>query len=81
LLKNNSFGYRVDLIPNNKIVSSKDINKDLLDYIKRVTRGKAYYALDLIRYHMHVENSIKYVFGDVLVCEDIETAKKMAYDP
>lgn len=30
---------------------------------------------------MHVENSIKYIFGDVIICEDIETAKRLAFDP
>lgn len=33
LLKNNSFGYRVDLIPNNKVVGCKTISDDLKSYV------------------------------------------------
>lgn len=80
LMKNNSFGYNVSLIPNNK-VSYPEVSKEVLDYVKRVTRGKAQYALELIKYHPHVESSIKYIFGNVLVCEDQETAKRLAFDP
>jgi structural maintenance of chromosome 2 len=80
LLKNESFGYRVHLIPNNKIIS-KEVKKEVVDYVKNVTRGRARFALDLIKYHVHVENSMKYLFGNVLVCDDAETAKKLAFDP
>lgn len=30
---------------------------------------------------MHVENALKYVFGDVIICEDTETARRLAFDP
>jgi structural maintenance of chromosome 2 len=49
--------------------------------VKNVSRDKAKYALTLIRYHANVENSMKYVFGEALICEDSEIAKKLAFDP
>lgn len=46
-----------------------------------MTRGKARFGLELIKYHIHVENSMKHIFGNVIICEDSETAKKLAFDP
>ncbi|CDW78995.1 structural maintenance of chromosomes protein 2-1-like [Stylonychia lemnae] len=81
LMKNNAFSrYRVDLIPNNKI-KFKEVQKDVADYVKNVTKGKARFALELIKYNMTIENSVKYVFGDVIICEDSTIAKKLAFDP
>jgi len=80
LLKYNSFSYRVNLIPNNKI-ESKEVKKEVVDYVRNVTRGKAKFGLELIKFHIHVENTMKYIFSNVIVCEDQETAKKLAFDP
>lgn len=80
LLKHNSFKYRVNLIPNNKI-EQKEVKKEIVDYVRNVTRNKARFGLELIKFHIHVENSMKYIFGNVIVCEDSETAKKLAFDP
>ena len=80
LLKYNSFNYRVNLIPNNKI-ESKEVKKEVVDYVRNVTRGKAKFGLELIKFHIHVENTMKYIFSNVIVCEDQETAKKLAFDP
>lgn len=80
LLKNNAFKNRINLIPNNKI-ENKEPKKEIVDYVRNVTRGKAKFGLELIKYHMHVENTMKYLFGNVIVCEDSETAKKLAFDP
>ena len=30
---------------------------------------------------MHVENTMKHIFGNIIVCDDQETAKKLAFDP
>ncbi|TNV87762.1 hypothetical protein FGO68_gene16265 [Halteria grandinella] len=79
LIKNDSFGHRVNMIPNNKIMS-KDVKKEVRDYVNNVAKGRARFALDLIKYHVHVENTMKYLFGNVLVCDDAETAKKLAFD-
>ena len=39
------------------------------------------YAPKLIKFNLALEPSMKFVFGDVFICEDNETAKKVAYDP
>ena len=80
LLKHNSFNYRVNLIPNNKI-EPKEVKKEIVDYVRNVTRSKAKFGLELIKFHIHVEATMKYIFGKVIVCEDAETAKKLAFDP
>ena len=80
LLKRNSFGRHEVLIPNNKI-ASRELPKELLDYVTSVTNGKAVHALQLVKFATNVENSLKFVFSDAFVCEDTETAKKVAFDP
>ncbi len=80
LLKRNAFGKSVCLIPNNKI-QSREVPKELIDYVASVTNGKAVHALQLVKFNLNVENSLKYVFSDAFVCEDAETAKKVAFDP
>jgi len=80
LLKRNSFGRSVCLIPNNKI-QSRDVPQELLDYVSSVTNGKAIHALSLVKFNLNVEQSLRYVFSDAFVCDDAETAKKVAFDP
>jgi structural maintenance of chromosome 2 len=80
LLKRNAFGRLVTIIPNNKI-QSREVPKELLDYVTSVTAGKAIHALQLVKFNLNVENSIRFVFSDAFVCEDTETAKKVAFDP
>lgn len=80
LLKRNCFGKAVTLIPNNKI-QSRDVPQDLLDYVSSVTGGKAIHALQLVKFNLNVEQSLRYVFCDAFVCEDADTAKKVAFDP
>lgn len=67
------------LIPNNKI-SSREVPQELINYVTQMTDGKAVHALQLIKYNLALEPSMKFVFGDAFVCEDSETAKKVAFD-
>lgn len=46
LLKNHSFTHQVNLIPNNKIDFNKDKKQETLEYVKRIARDKAHYALE-----------------------------------
>jgi structural maintenance of chromosome 2 len=57
------------------------VPKELLDYVASVTNGRAVHALQLVKFNLNVENSLKYVFSDAFVCDDAETAKKVAFDP
>ncbi len=80
LLKHESFSTRVHLIPNNKVVS-REPKKEVVDYVRNVTKGRARFAMELIKYNAYLENTMKHIFGNVIVCEDAETAKKLAFDP
>jgi structural maintenance of chromosome 2 len=46
-----------------------------------VTKGKARLSIEHIKYLINVENTLKYVFCDAIVCEEPEHAKKLAFDP
>ena len=80
LLKRNSFGRHEVLIPNNKI-TSRELPRELLEYVASVTGGKAIHAIQLVKFNLNIENSLKFVFSDAFICEDSETAKKVAFDP
>lgn len=57
------------------------MKQSVLDYIRNVSKGRARHALELIKYNISVENSMKYMFGSAIVCDDSELAKKLAFDP
>ena len=80
LLKRKCFEGREVLIPNNKI-QTRDVPRELIEYVGSITDGKAVHALSLVKFNLAVEKSMQYVFGDCFVCEDSETAKKVAFDP
>lgn len=46
-----------------------------------MTQGKARHALNCITYNPFYDKPIKSVFGDVFICDDQDTAKKLAFDP
>ena len=37
--------------------------------------------MSLIQFNCFYEKAIKSIFGDVFVCDDSDTAKKVAFDP
>ena len=80
MLKQRCFRGRQTLIPNNKI-NVREIPQEIIDYVTKVTDGKAVFAMNLIKYNLALEPSMKFVFGNAFVCEDQETAKKVTYDP
>ena len=57
LLKHDSFPNRVNLIPNNKI-KAKEIKKEVVDYVRNVTKGRARFATEVIKYHSQLENTM-----------------------
>lgn len=46
-----------------------------------MTKGKAKYALHCMSFNPFYEKSIKSIFGGVFICDDADTAKKVAFDP
>lgn len=59
----------------------KDCTQEQADFISRLTDGKARTAVSLLRFNPYFEKTVKSVFGDVIVCDDEETALKLAYHP
>lgn len=80
MLKKRCFRHREVLIPNNKI-ASRDVPREIIDYVTQITDGKAIHAFQAIKFPIALEPAMKFVFGDAFICEDSETAKKVCFDP
>ncbi|KAG8863674.1 Structural maintenance of chromosomes protein 2 [Serendipita sp. 405] len=78
LLQRGNLKKRVTLIPLNKIRAFA-ASAQKLSTASQVSRGKAQLALQLVGYEPDVSNAMSYVFGDVLICEDAETAKAVTF--
>lgn len=74
LLQGGKLRKRVTFIPLNKIVTSKPP-------AQAFAPGKADLALSLVGYDDEVSAAMEFIFGNTLICQDIDTAKKMAFDP
>ncbi|KAG6868858.1 hypothetical protein C0993_008987 [Termitomyces sp. T159_Od127] len=78
ILKNGKLKKRVTLIPLNKISTYK-LSAKQLDAAQRLAPGKVRPALSLVTYKDEVANAIAYVFGDNLICDDAESAKRVTF--
>lgn len=77
LIKNGKFDKRVTVIPLNKIKYGT-LPKSVLD---KATAMGADLALVLVEYDRSVDPAMQYTFGQTLVCDTLERAKKVAFDP
>lgn len=80
ILQKGNLKKRVTLIPLNKI-RAFTASAQKLAAATRVGKGKAQLALQLIGYEEEVSNAMAYVFGDVLICDDADTAKAVTFHP
>lgn len=48
---------------------------------QRLAPGKVDLALSLIGYEEEVSAAMDYVFGNILVCQDADTAKRVTFEP
>ncbi|KAG6919710.1 hypothetical protein DXG01_002656 [Tephrocybe rancida] len=78
ILKNGRLKRRVTLIPLNKI-SAHRLAQKKLDAARQLAPGKVRSALSLVTYEDEVANAIAYVFGDNLICDDAESAKRVTF--
>ncbi|KAG6841176.1 hypothetical protein C0991_001101 [Blastosporella zonata] len=78
ILKNGRLKKRVTLIPLNKI-SPHRLSAKQFDAAQRIAPGKVHQALSLVTYEDEVANAIAYVFGDNLICDDAESAKRVTF--
>lgn len=80
LLKGGKLRKRVTIIPLNKISTFK-ASAQTIATAQRIAPGKVNLALSLVGYDNEVSAAMEYVFGNTLVCEDAETAKRVTFDP
>lgn len=80
LLKGGRLRKRVTIIPLNKISAFK-ASAQTIATAQRIAPGKVNLALTLVGYDREISAALEYVFGNTLICEDAETAKRVTFDP
>ncbi|THC97764.1 hypothetical protein EYZ11_002746 [Aspergillus tanneri] len=80
LLQKGKLRKRVTIIPLNKISCFK-ASVEKIGAAQNLAPGKVDLALSLIGYDDEVTAAMNYVFGNTLVCNDADTAKRVTFDP
>ncbi|KAJ5784852.1 RecF/RecN/SMC [Penicillium pulvis] len=80
LLQKGKLRKRVTIIPLNKIAAFK-ASVEKIGAAHNLAPGKVDLALSLIGYDEDVLAAMNYVFGNTLICNDADTAKKVTFDP
>ncbi|KAF3020523.1 Structural maintenance of chromosomes protein 2 [Neopestalotiopsis sp. 37M] len=80
LLQGGKLRKRVTIIPLNKISTFK-ASAQTIATAQKIAPGKVDLALSLVGYDEEVSAAMEYVFGNTLVCQDAETAKRVTFDP
>lgn len=80
LLQGGKLRKRVTIIPLNKISAFK-ASAQTIATAQNIAPGKVDLALSLVGYDAQVSAAMEYVFGNTLICEDAETAKRVTFDP
>ena len=78
LFQRKCFDYMVTLLPLDKVYS-KPITEDKIESANSVSGGGAILALDLIEYDQELEPAMKFVFGNILVCNTSQIAEEIAF--
>lgn len=79
ILEKGKLRKRVTIVPLNKI-TSRVVRPEVLNEAKRLSPDKVELALNLVKYDDSVKKAIEFVFGNKLICEDPETAKKVTFN-
>ena len=80
LLQKGKLRKRVTIIPLNKISAFK-ASVEKIGAAQKIAPGKVDLALSLIGYDEEVLTAMNYVFGNTLISQDSDTAKKVTFDP
>ncbi|XP_078251192.1 structural maintenance of chromosomes protein 2 isoform X1 [Rhinoraja longicauda] len=81
LLEKGELKRRYTIIPLNKI-SARCLNEGVVKAAKNlVGADNVHTALSLVGYEQELKKAMEYVFGTVLVCDCLENAKKVTFDP
>ena len=70
---------RITLIPLNKIQGFV-ASAEKIAHAQHIAPGKVDLALSLIGYDEEIEPAMEWIFGNTLICEDAETAKRVTFD-
>lgn len=79
LIERGNLENRVVVIPLNKIHANTIERNKVAVAQKLVGKENAIPAIDLLNYNKEVEKAIQYIFGNVFVCKDLETAKQVTF--
>ncbi|KAL4880429.1 RecF/RecN/SMC [Aspergillus karnatakaensis] len=80
LLQKGKLRKRVTIIPLNKI-SSFRASAEKIGAAQNIAPGKVDLALSLIGYDEDITAAMNYVFGNTLICDDADAAKRVTFDP
>ncbi|GLI60880.1 hypothetical protein VaNZ11_003100 [Volvox africanus] len=78
LLQKGQLKRRTTIIPLNK-VGYPQMSSAVLEAAQRLSGGKARPAVDFLEYDQHVAPAVHYAFGNVFICPDGGTAKRLAF--
>jgi structural maintenance of chromosome 2 len=82
LLQNGGLRTRVTIIPLNKI-NSRPTDPTKVTYAKELAASKggcANLALELVGFDQEVRKAMEYTFGNVIICDNPEIGKEIAFD-
>lgn len=79
LLNKGRLRKRTTFVPLNKIRSNV-VNPNVVDTAKRLAPNEVELALNLVTFDNEVKGAVEYVFGNKLVCNDPDTAKKVTFN-
>lgn len=72
---------RVTIIPLNRIVDNS-MSPNVVQMAKQVAKeGEAFPALEIVGFPRELERAMKFVFGSTLICDNSDTAKRVAFHP
>ncbi|CAH3192698.1 unnamed protein product, partial [Porites evermanni] len=81
LISNGKLKRRYTFIPLNKI-ASRTLSSDVVKRAEGlVGKDNVYLALSLVGYDEEIKAAMAYVFGTTFVCDNMDNAKKVTYDP
>lgn len=81
LLEKGQLSQRRTLIPLTKVVSRNFDKRAFQEAERLVDRGNVFPAISLVEYDSSLEAAIQHVFGDTLVCPNMDIGKKVANHP
>lgn len=81
LLKHGRLQRRVTIIPLNRIKHRTLPPQKVLQAQRLAPSGSVCLALTLVGYEESVQEAVEYVFGSTLVCETLDIARKVAFNP